>query len=868
MSSVTSAPTVKLLNPFVPKAYDLRLHVDLADWSYRGEETVVLRRVEGTQASRTVRLHYSPTMAIHEVVGATILSRDEDAGTLQLCLDGELGDTHTVAFNYSNGIREDMRGFYRACFKTSDGVEHRMAATHFEPTSARCLYICQDEPAARADFTLHVSLPRCMESYTVLSNGALCAREQKGDTVTHEFETVPAIPPYLTSCFVGELEHLGTTACGIPVKVYTALGRSQEAAFALKTTAFALEHFEKFFGCKYPLSKLDVVAVPDFPIGGMENWGCIACVESILADERTSSVSALKRVAELLCHEVSHNWFGNLVAVSWWEGLWLKEGFASWCGYDAAHHMQPSWGSREDANMDVAGALVVDMYEHSHPVEVPIRDPTEITQIFDAISYDKGMGLVNMLEAFLGEKWARSVAHYIDKYRYSDTRTAQLWEALEEASGVPLTEAMSSFTAQVGFPMIHVARPAPDRLVLRQEPCQFVSASRRRDTVWCVPIVLEGDAGVTHRVMLRGNCEQVVLPPELARSPWINANPRRRGFFRCRYDDDTFAAILRAYKSLAIPDRSGLIADTLASIYMGNEDVDRLALFPSLLSESESEREVWQEFCHTVNSFLGFLDDDALRDELQCRLMRRVDEVAAELVAKELCTVDERLRRAFFVNASLTATLRRAPAGDAIGLPTVEWALREATAYLSGSSYSADTLAVCLSAHMRFGAGGAAARAHDLWVRFSEARDNDEVYRCVLRALCMAGDADCVEGIAKRCIYGDGVRSQYGGVIFAAMVSNPLLPKGFAWSLFRRHFQGVSKRWGSGTFRIQAIVTDVGSSVAGEAGAREFDEFFRTHPLPHARLAVHRAVERIRLNAWLLGRWGDGDLLRRKFLMD
>ncbi|PWV18123.1 putative Aminopeptidase M1 [Trypanosoma cruzi] len=864
MSSVTNS--VKLHNPFVPSSYDLHVSVDLANWRYEGKEKVVLRRSPGVEVSREVQLHCGNSVNIQCVTGAAIAGRDEKAGTLLLLLDGEPADGHTVTFAFSHEIREEMRGLYRAVFKTSDGAEHRMAATHFEPTAARLFYICQDEPSARADFTLHVSLPSSMAGFTVLSNGPLKSKETQGDTVTHHFETIPAVPPYLTSCFVGELEFVGTTACGIPVKVYTTVGKSYKAAFALKTTAFALEYFEKFFKCKYPLPKLDVVAVPDFPIGGMENWGCIACVESILLEEQTSSVESLKRAASLICHEVSHNWFGNLVTINWWEGLWLKEGFASWCGYDAAHHLEPSWKLNEDAAMEVTGALVTDMYEHSHPVEVPIHDPAEITQIFDDISYSKGMGLVFMLQAFLGEKWAASVAHYIQKHQYSDTRTIQLWQALEESSGVQITEAMQSFTTQMGYPIIHVSRPTPSTVVLRQEPCQFLTAVKRNTTLWCVPIVLQGVGGATHRVILRGSePQQVELPHEVAKSPWINANPSGRGFFRCRYDNEMFSSLMGAYSSLTIPDRRGLIADTLASIYMGNEDFDRMALFPSLLGKLESDKIVWQEYYKSMENILAILEDDAEGNELRRKLMHSIDEKATKLLNTEPNTMEERLERALYINAAISTALKLMPLEVALQCPSVKWAIKQAECYMEGGTPSLDTLAMSLSAYVRLGPNAAAARTDALWERYTRVHDSDELCRCILRALCWAEDPCYVENTAKKCIYNEGIRAQYGGVIFLGVVSNPSMPKGYAWSLFKKHFQGVEKQWGSGTFRIQNIVESVARSLTGETQAKEFHEFFQTHPLPHARLAIQRAVEDIQLRTWLRSKWGVGTRLSSIF---
>lgn len=496
LSTSESRVRVRMENSFVPVSYKLSISVDLQNWSYEAEEKVVLHRNPRVPQRNIIQLHAAPSMEISSITGASMVKRNAIKESIYLQLPTEIANDDTatpeLGFKFKHRIQDELRGFYKVKYRTN-GAECRMASTHFEPTAARFFFICQDEPAQRADFTLQVKLPTGnpeSELYTVLSNTPLASKYTDGDFIVHDFQPIQRCPPYLLACVVGQLECISTTAGqnGIPVSVYTTSDdKRSRSQFALDTSAFALQFFEEFFQYPFPLPKLDIVAVPDFPIGGMENWGCICCAESILVDENASSILSRKRASELLCHEVSHNWFGNLVGIDWWEGLWLKEGFASWCGYYASHVRNPSWKCLDDGLRSVSGAKEMDQYDYTHPVEVPIYDPSDITQIFDRISYDKGMGLVFMLESFLGvEKWAPAVAYYISTYSYNGTKTCQLWEALEESAAEPITEMMKGFATQPGFPLVHIERLDLDHVSLRQQPCRLATTVQkpRKLEVW------------------------------------------------------------------------------------------------------------------------------------------------------------------------------------------------------------------------------------------------------------------------------------------------------------------------------------------------------------------------------------------------
>lgn len=447
--------SVRLKNTAHPTLYALDLKVSLSTWSYTAKEQIALSAP--SNGSDVLRLHCGKTIVPTNVTGGKIVGREMGpAQTIDFVVDKDLAE-FTVEF--SNVMQEDLRGLYRSTYVKA-GEEKRVAATHFEPTDARRCYICLDEPAARATFRLCVRVPQEDAHLSVLSNAPEIANEGSiiDGWIVHRFQDALRVPPYLTVIIVGEFEYVATVTRGIPMRFFAVPGKVHLAQFGLEVASFALQYFEDFFKSKFPLPKLDLVAVPDFAIGGMENWGCITLIETALVDEKTASLASLKGTAELVCHEVSHNWFGNLVGIDWWEGLWLKEGFASWCGYHGTTKFRPQWCVEEGMVNEIVQALETDGHLASHPIEVPIVDPSDITQVFDAISYSKGMGVLRMLEAYLGcEKFSFGLAHYVEKYAYGNTITEQLWAAIEEATSKPVRDIMNSFTAQQGFPVVSVS---------------------------------------------------------------------------------------------------------------------------------------------------------------------------------------------------------------------------------------------------------------------------------------------------------------------------------------------------------------------------------------------------------------------------
>uniref|UniRef100_A0A453KP58 Uncharacterized protein n=1 Tax=Aegilops tauschii subsp. strangulata TaxID=200361 RepID=A0A453KP58_AEGTS len=331
-----------------------------------------------------------------------------------------------------NGILNDqMRGFYRSKYQYK-GKERNMAVTQFESVDARRCFPCWDEPAFKAKFKLTLEVP---SELVALSNMPVGNATFAGPIKTVRYLESPPMSTYLVAIVVGLFEYVeGMTTKGTRVRVYTQIGKSNQGKFALDVGVKSLNLYKDYFDTPFPLPKLDMVAIPDFAAGAMENYGLVTYREvALLFDDKSSSASSRQSVAITVAHELAHQWFGNLVTMEWWTHLWLNEGFATWMSHLAVDSFFPQWNIWAQFLDRTTTALRLDSLEASHPIEVEIHHASEVDQIFDAISYDKGASVIRMLQSYLGaERFQKAMASYMKKYAYSNAKTEDLWAVLEK----------------------------------------------------------------------------------------------------------------------------------------------------------------------------------------------------------------------------------------------------------------------------------------------------------------------------------------------------------------------------------------------------------------------------------------------------
>src|SRR3982075_2672333 len=485
----------KLPKAVIPLHYAIELTPDLASLRLEGFEAVDIEVREPT-----ARLTLN---AVNMTLGATTI--DDDAQRADVALDAATetatltfpkaltAGAHRLRVGFTARINAFGRGLFFVDYPTDKGVK-RMLSSQLEPADARRIFPCWDEPAFKATFALTVTVPR---TFLAVSNTPVAREEPVApDKKQVAFAPTPKMSSYLFVFTAGELERLTAEVDGVTVGVVTTAGKREQGRFALENAVKLLAYFNDYFGVKYPLPKLDLIAVPGGFGGAMENWGGITFFESrLLFDPSTNADTARRGIFTILAHEMAHQWFGDLVTMGWWDNLWLNEGFASWMQVKAAEHFYPQWQTWLNGYGQKQFALALDARRTSHPVQQPVADHSEANAAFDGITYNKGQALIRMLENHLGERAFRDgIRKYMAAHAYGNTTTADLWRALESAAGKPVTGIAASFTEQDGVPLViaeTICSGETQRMTLRQDRFVIIpaasSAASTQATVFAPP---------------------------------------------------------------------------------------------------------------------------------------------------------------------------------------------------------------------------------------------------------------------------------------------------------------------------------------------------------------------------------------------
>ena len=446
-----------------------------------------------------------------------------------------------------------------------------MLATQFEATDARRFFPCWDEPVFRARFQLTVVVP---ENWLAVSNMPIESEEKSAAGKEVRFAATPSMSSYLNVFVAGELDLIESRSGGTQLRVIATKGKAEMGRYALEATAQILQYYNDYFGLPYPLPKLDQIALPGGFGGAMENWGGITYYEStLLFDPKNSSAETKQNIYEVIAHEVAHQWFGDLVTMAWWDNLWLNEGFASWMGTKCTVHFNPQWEVwlRRNLPRDPTRrfgiakeqAMEGDARSTTHPIQQPIATEAEANSAFDDITYKKGQSFLRMLESFLGEDVFRDgVRRYIAAHKYSNSTTADLWNALSEASKKPVGEIAAGWTEQPGFPVVKVKREGEGKVALTQERFT-VNFQNAPPLEWKIPLTYAviGEAPATLLMTSKTDSLQDI-PADRA----LKLNVNGAGNYRVQYDDPSWNLLLQALPNLGVEDRVNLLSDAWALV--------------------------------------------------------------------------------------------------------------------------------------------------------------------------------------------------------------------------------------------------------------------------------------------------------------
>jgi aminopeptidase N len=630
-----SKSVTRLFSQFQPEHYDLSLDLDKAGMHFSG--TVTIRGKKVGRPSQRITLHAKDL----KVTSATLIKHDKKGNqpleveriNLQKSYDEVRIHTkgmaypgeYTVTLQFEAPISKGMTGLY-PCFYKHDGQDKTMLMTQFESHHARECFPCIDEPEAKATYDLTLVSP---VGEAVLANTPIKDQSEKDGRLTTSFETTPKMSSYLLAFIVGELHNKSTkTKRGTDVAVWGTVAQPADSFdFALDIAKKSIEFFEDYFGVDYPLAKCDHVACPDFSSGAMENWGLITYRERVLLAYPGETSQSIKEViATVIAHETSHQWFGNLVTMKWWDDLWLNESFANIMEYEAPDSMYPEWHFWDTfIAAEALSALRRDSTPGVQPVKVDVNHPDEISTLFDpSIVYAKGGRLLNMMKQYIGEEaFRKGLSSYFKKHAYGNTIGADLWAELSEASGKNVGAFMDPWLQQSGFPVISV-KQAGDQLTVTQNHFLDNPDKTEKDRLWPVPLFAD-DSSVpalldsrTNTTTVKGGANTLV-------------NRGAHGHYIVNYEDDAQRATLVSMvqkNELSAGERLIVLNDASMLARAGLRDYGDVLQLLEAYTDEEAEI-VWDMIAVIVAEVRRFIDlDESLEDKIKAFIR--------QLVAKEL----------------------------------------------------------------------------------------------------------------------------------------------------------------------------------------------------------------------------------------
>ncbi len=613
----------RLFEGFQPKNYQLTINPDRETMRVSGEVTATGQKTGRPSQRLTFHQHGL------KISSAKIIKNDKkgerEIPVARINLQNSYDEVrlhtdellypgqYTVIMAFEGDITRPMDGIY-PCFFKHDDKDKALIATQFESHYARGAFPCIDEPEAKATFDLTLISPK---GETTLANTPVKSQKTSDGKFITTFETTPVMSTYLLAFAYGEMGFKESKSKrGVTVRAYATPDNVKHLDFAVDFAAKCLDFYEDYFDIPFPLAKCDFVALPDFSAGAMENWGLITFREqSLLYDPANSSLPLKQYITQVIAHELTHQWFGNLVTMRWWTDLWLNEGFAERMAYLPMDHFYPEWEIWTDMVLDQQQvAFKFDALANTHPIQVPINNPEEIRTIFDNISYDKGACCIHMLEQFLGHDVFRDgLRYYLKKHSYGNTNTTDLWQALEDVSGKPVKDFMAVWIEQPGFPLVR-AEVTDTEAVLTQE--QFLlnpleRAKHEAGQLW--PIALENG------VELPELFDQAHVSYPLTKYEGVlKLNTGQSSFFRTAYNASHLEKLAGQVKTgkMSVVDRIGLLTDAFETAKAGYAETS-IALHLLEAYRDEHSDSVWDIIAANLGSIRGVMDDEKLRDDMK-----------------------------------------------------------------------------------------------------------------------------------------------------------------------------------------------------------------------------------------------------------
>jgi aminopeptidase N len=838
-----------------PKHYTLSFTPDLQKATFSGEETidVEVNQAGGLITLNAIELEFQEATITQDSktqVAKWSFAPEKEQATLTAA-DGLQPGPASIHIKFTGILNDKLHGFYLAKSK-----ERNYATTQFENTDARRAFPSFDEPAFKAKFDITLIVN---DGDTAISNGRIISDTPGPVQGKHtiQFATSPQMSTYLVAMAVGDFECNEGMSDNIPIRVCGTPDKKPLGVAALRYASEILKFYDQYYGIPYPFGKLDIVGLPDFEAGAMENTAAIFYRESLLfIDDKNSAVDSHQAVFEVLAHEMAHQWFGDLVTMKWWDNIWLNEGFATWMSYKPSQALHPEWNATLDAVQATDRALTLDALVNTHPIRVKAETPDEINELFDPISYEKAGSVLRMVEAYVSpEVFRRGVNVYLRKFSYSNATAEDFWNALTAASGRPVDKIMPTFVDQPGEPLVTVksacmnpsavkeapvkkkskrsrrapVKPQPKTLVTATQQRFWVdpAAAPKKDQIWMLPVCMKL-GGAKPFCQILSEKEQTL--PAAGCAPWVFVNGSAAGYYRTQYDKADLQKLIGvAATELTTAERIMLLRDEAALVGSGQEN---MGIYLDLVAamNQDAERSVVESYAPTFDFIKNYLlqgpEAGPFRAWARSNFQPMMTKIGWTPGASE--SPDTHTLRGNLVH--ILGIVGEDP-------ETIRQSTQLAEQYLkSPDSVDASMAGEVLSVAARFGDEA----LYEQYVAALGQMHSPEHYYNVMRALADFRDPKIVERVLAMAV-SDDVRNQDAARVISSVLATVDDQK-IAWEWVKAHWPAVEKKTtaSSGPAIVNATGTFCSADMRDDA-----QNFFTEHKVPSAERTLKQAREAV-----------------------
>ncbi len=820
----------------IPVNYALEFEPVFKNFTFNGKEIITVNCKEYVNS---ITLHCAELkikschVRCNGISEKAITKIDAKKEELTIIIKNKIKGNAFVEIEFTGELNDRLLGFYRSQYK-QNGKTKYLATSQFEAADARRAFPCWDEPKAKATFDISIIAEN---KFTAVSNMPIASKKKIKNKTLYKFAKTPVMSTYLVYLGVGEFEYLTGKIGKTQVRVITTKGNKSKGKYSLELGKKLLLSYEKYFGIKYPLPKLDLIAIPDFASGAMENWGAITFRETILLyDPKTSSTRTKQYIAEVISHEIAHQWFGNLVTMKWWNDLWLNESFATFMATKFVDKFYPEWDLWNQFVEDAMNAAMgLDSLKNTHPIDVKVNSTSEIREIFDAISYDKGGCVLRMLEHYVGEtNFQKGLKSYLADFKYKNAEGRDLWDAIGKISKMPVRAMVLTWLKQPGFPVVEIEKQ-DSTLHLKQRRYILESDKKSNNGLWSIPLSI-GLKDELFQKLFTKKSMSVKLPKN---STGFVVNFGRKGFYRVKYDEGTLLDLKMLVDQKQIPaiDRWAIQNDLFSLCISCDETVRNYLDFSDAYYDEDSYL-ASVNVAYNLSSLYFRAFGEEFSSEIRNYAVNYLKKILYDLGwnPKKTDKHTDAMMRGFAIS-----TLGKLDDDEVI----IESENRYKQFLKNPNSLSPDLVEPVCSVM----AWNGNSKTHEELTRlYRNAKTMEEKLR-FLGAMCSFKDEKL---LLKSLNFSQTseVRSQNMQLPIMKVAANPYGKK-ILWPWLKTNWPKLNKKVGRGNPLFNRIVASI-SSIADDSMEKEIRQFFKKNPTPGTERTQEQTLERIRISSKFL----------------